>query len=241
MAEYWKTGELAKLTGLSIRTLRYYDQIELVRPTAYTTSGHRRYTADNLRQLLEILTLKQMGLTLDEIKQLVLESHSSSLLNTLDNQIERVYAHLKAQQLLLDQLERTKEELIKKESISISTLTTLFDFMKVNHAGYFDDKQLKLMREQFQSLDEKTASDAEENFTNLLKQLRQKKEKQISPSDRDVKELARKWNALLKQHSASDQALQENAARFYADHPELATKVGIEPDLYQYIQTALLS
>lgn len=59
MPDYWSTGQLAALTGLSIRTLRYYDQIGLFSPSLYTEAGHRRYTSEDMQMLLQILVLKK--------------------------------------------------------------------------------------------------------------------------------------------------------------------------------------
>ncbi|MFP3361090.1 MerR family DNA-binding transcriptional regulator, partial [Planococcus sp. SIMBA_143] len=54
MKEHWKVGEVAELAGLTIRTLRYYDQICLFSPSQYTESGHRLYTKEDLVRLQPI-------------------------------------------------------------------------------------------------------------------------------------------------------------------------------------------
>ncbi len=91
MTKYWKVGELAELTGLSIRTLRYYDQIKLFSPSEYTVSGHRRYAHTDLQKLHKILILKQMGLSLEEIQGLIAYEKNNSILDTIDKQIERIH------------------------------------------------------------------------------------------------------------------------------------------------------
>ena len=67
MPHEWKTGELAKLTGLTIRTLRYYDQIGLFSPSGRTEAGYRLYTESDLARLQQILSLKELGLSLEQI------------------------------------------------------------------------------------------------------------------------------------------------------------------------------
>lgn len=67
----WKVGELAKLTGLTIRTLRYYDQIGLYSPSGYSDAGYRLYNESDLSRLQQILALKDLGLSLDEIKSIL--------------------------------------------------------------------------------------------------------------------------------------------------------------------------
>ena len=58
----WKVGELAERTGLSVRTLHYYDEIGLLSPSRRTAAGHRLYTAGDVVRLQQIRSLKQPGL-----------------------------------------------------------------------------------------------------------------------------------------------------------------------------------
>lgn len=58
---FYQTGQFAKLAGVSVRTLRYYDQVGLLKPTAYSPAGHRLYTDQDLLQLQRILALKFLG------------------------------------------------------------------------------------------------------------------------------------------------------------------------------------
>src|SRR5258708_33768537 len=64
----WKVGELARRTGLSVRTLHYYDEIGLLSPSARTASGHRLYTAGDVARLQQVRSLRQLGLSLGEIR-----------------------------------------------------------------------------------------------------------------------------------------------------------------------------
>lgn len=65
--EAHKVGELADSSGLSIRTLRYYDQIGLLAPSDRSGAGHRLYSAADVRRLYRICLLRGVGLSLDEI------------------------------------------------------------------------------------------------------------------------------------------------------------------------------
>ena len=60
--------ELSQLTGISIRTLRYYDEIGLLKPTRLTEAGYRLYDDKALERLQEILFFKELELSLGEIK-----------------------------------------------------------------------------------------------------------------------------------------------------------------------------
>src|SRR5437763_128903 len=63
----FKVGELARSSGLTVRTLRYYDQIGLLRPSQRSTGGHRHYADADVGRLYRICLLRRLGLRLDEI------------------------------------------------------------------------------------------------------------------------------------------------------------------------------
>jgi len=63
----YKTGDMAKMAGVSIRTIRYYDSKGLLPPSAYSLSGHRLYTDEDFSKLKRILALKYLGLSLEEV------------------------------------------------------------------------------------------------------------------------------------------------------------------------------
>src|SRR6187402_3298664 len=58
----WKIGELARRTGLTVRTLHHYDEIGLLAPSYRTGAGHRLYTADDVTRLQMIVSLRQLDL-----------------------------------------------------------------------------------------------------------------------------------------------------------------------------------
>ena len=67
-------NEVSKLTGVSIRTLQYYDQIDLLKPTEYTESGYRLYDDAALERLQQILLFKELEFPLKDIKEIITRS-----------------------------------------------------------------------------------------------------------------------------------------------------------------------
>jgi len=63
----WSIGELAGQTGLTVRTLRHYDELGLARPSRRTAAGHRRYAAEDVRRPHRIVALRGFGFALPEI------------------------------------------------------------------------------------------------------------------------------------------------------------------------------
>ena len=64
-------SQVAKLTGVSIRTLQYYDEIGLLKPSKLTASGYRMYDGNALQTLQQILFFKELGFSLKEIKEIL--------------------------------------------------------------------------------------------------------------------------------------------------------------------------
>ena len=64
-------SETSKITNLSIRTLRYYDEIDLIKPSKITDAGYRYYDEKSLEKLQEILFLKELDFSLKEIKEII--------------------------------------------------------------------------------------------------------------------------------------------------------------------------
>ena len=65
------TSQVAKLTGISVRTLQYYDEINLLNPSQLTSSGYRLYDDEDLKKLQQILFFKELDFKLKEIKAII--------------------------------------------------------------------------------------------------------------------------------------------------------------------------
>ncbi|EHO51527.1 MerR family transcriptional regulator [Lentilactobacillus kisonensis] len=103
----YTTGELAKLGGVSVRTIQYYDQKGVLNPTTISDGGRRLYTDKELKTLRLILLLKSMGLSLATIRDLLSEENANEILTMLLAEQER---HLKqTQQVTENQLRTVKQ------------------------------------------------------------------------------------------------------------------------------------
>lgn len=80
-------NEVSKLTGVSIRTLRYYDTIGLLKPSKYTESGYRLYDDTALERLQQILLFKELEFSLKEIKAII-DAPDFDRRKVLEQQIE---------------------------------------------------------------------------------------------------------------------------------------------------------
>lgn len=70
-------GELAKLTGITVRTLHHYDQIGLVQPSDRSRAGYRLYTDGDVLRLQQVLMYRELGVPLDEIPAMIADPQQS--------------------------------------------------------------------------------------------------------------------------------------------------------------------
>ncbi|WP_136607427.1 MerR family transcriptional regulator [Paenibacillus dokdonensis] len=140
MNRHWKVGDLAKLTGLTVRTLRYYDQIGLLSPSSQTESGHRLYSESNLSRLHQILSLKELGLSLEEIKSALSDGQISPL-EIVGLQINQIQEQIKLQQKLLEQLRHVSKLMQGQAELTVEDFTSLLQAMKMEFEKPVIDRQ----------------------------------------------------------------------------------------------------
>jgi len=126
---HWKVGDIAKLAGLTVRTLRFYDQIGLLSPSGQTESGHRLYKESDLSRLHQILSLKELGLSLEEIKSALNGGHISPL-EIVGLQIDQINEQMRLQQKRLEQLRHVSKLMQGKKALTVEDFTSLLQAMK---------------------------------------------------------------------------------------------------------------
>ena len=104
----YTSGQFAKMAHVTVRTIRYYDKQNILKPTYITDSGARYYSQQDFVRLQQILLLKYLGFSLDDIKELTIDDNNSSmLLNSLNMQLKLVEDRIEQMQMV--------EKTIKKE------------------------------------------------------------------------------------------------------------------------------
>ena len=117
MSKY-TTGEIAKLCGVTVRTVQYYDSRGILVPSELSEGGRRLYSEDDVKRLKIICFLRELGLSIDQVKQLLSEEDPGSVIS-----------------LLLDQQEASlkkeigeREEMLKKVSELKAGLKSVSEF-----------------------------------------------------------------------------------------------------------------
>lgn len=229
--QVWKVGELAKQTGITVRTLRYYDQLGLLKPTEYTETGHRLYTYKDLLQLQQILSLRQLGFPLEEIKQ-ILESGKLIPLKLVRMHRERLEAQIQEQHELYQQLANLECVLTSQQELNVEQLIHLLGAMKMTEK-YFNEEQMEYLKKRREMLGEETIHSAENEWPELIAKVRTEMEKGTPPTDPTVQALAKRWHELVQMFTGGDQGIFQSLQKQYQENPVVDQKC------FQYVGKAI--
>ncbi len=130
MSKY-TTGEIAKLCGVSVRTVQYYDSRNILVPSQLSEGGRRLYSESDLKRMQIICYLREMGFSLDNIGELFSEKEPEKVISLLIEQQEQaLQQQLRENQARLDKLAGLKRSLKNVESFSIDSLGDIAYLMK---------------------------------------------------------------------------------------------------------------
>ncbi len=105
---YYSIGEFARMAHITKKTLRYYDEHTILKPSYVTPSGARYYTDEEFARLSQILLLKYLGFSLDDIREMLIDdSDYHFMANSLNIQLKLVHDKIEEMQLVAKTIEDT--------------------------------------------------------------------------------------------------------------------------------------
>ena len=147
-----QVGQLARHSGLTVRTLHHYDEIGLLSPSRRSHTAYRLYGPDDVARLTQILMLRRLNLTLAEIRE-ILAQPESSLQETLGQQISHLREKIEFQTQLVERLEAIHRRLAQAERVSVDQLTRLMEMMTM-FDKYYTSEQLEYLKKRGEELGE---------------------------------------------------------------------------------------
>lgn len=237
----WKVGALARQTGLTVRTLHHYDEIGLLVPSQRTASsghqpGHRLYTADDLARLVQILSLRQLGLSLEEIRE-SLARPDSSLQRVIGLHVAHLRERIELQRKLCRRLETVAERLRSAETVSVEEFLETLEAMTM-FEKYFIDEQTEKIEERGRQLGQDKIRAVEAEWPRLIAEVRAEMEKGTDPASETVQRLARRWVELVREFTGGDPGIAASLSTMYRQEPEVQSRTGLDPRLFEYIGLA---
>lgn len=115
---YYSSGEFAKMANVTLRTIRYYDKKNLLKPSYVNENGARFYTDSDFVKLQQILLFKFLGFTLSEIRDMTLNDPDRHvLLDSLGIQLKLVKDRREQLQLMEQTIQTTKDTILQKKEV----------------------------------------------------------------------------------------------------------------------------
>ncbi|HVR52067.1 MAG TPA: MerR family transcriptional regulator [Pseudorhodoferax sp.] len=225
-----KVGELARRTGLTVRTLHHYDEIGLLKPSGRSDSGYRLYSQDDVQRLHSIVGLRQMGLALTDIEALMAdrgmapEHLIATQIRALDQQIAQA-SELRARLGLLR--DRLGADLPPDMGHWLDTLALMNTYGK-----YFSVAELKHIFQNWNRI--------EADWLAIKVQVRAAMDRQLPPEAPQVQALAYRWMGLVLHWMDGDMALLERWGHMFRSEPSThGRNHAPQTDMNAYMEAAI--
>ncbi|ACB64150.1 transcriptional regulator, MerR family [Burkholderia ambifaria MC40-6] len=226
-----KVGELAKRSGLTVRTLHHYHAIGLLTPSARADNGYRLYDRHDIARLHQIQALRRFGLSLAEIGGHLNQPGTTPLVDLVARQIALLDRQLAQTAQLRERLVSLHAQLAAGTEPELADWLTTLELMTV-YDKYFSEEELARMPMYQKS----QAGDAE--WISLVGEVRALYDAGVPPEDERVRALAARWMALLVRDTNNDPRLLAKLNLMHEREPAMQSKIGISTALRDYVVRA---
>ena len=210
---FWKVGDLAKRTGLSIRTLHYYEEVGLLAPSYRTQSGHRLYDTKDIIRLQQIVSLRQLGFSLDEIRDCLNQS-DFSFERVIELHISRLREQIETERRLCNRLEAIAESLRSSRDVSVEEVIQTIEEITMLEK-YYTPEQLEELKERGQQIGEERIRQVELEWQELMDEVRAEMNKGTDPASERVQQLAARWMGLVEEFTNNDPGIERAAGKMW--------------------------
>ena len=207
---FMTVGEAARKTGVTVRTLQYYDKEGLLSPSAESEGGRRLYTDKDLVILHQIISLKSLGFSLDDIKQrLVSLETPADVANALTEQADDIRRKIEQLKASLSAIEQLKAEVLQMQTVNFKTYADIIVNLQMKNDSYylikrFDDDTLDHIRSQF---DKESGLDFMDRFNRLSDEIVQLQKENVSPESEKCQQVVKEYWGLIMEFTNGDMSM----------------------------------
>ncbi|EOS33406.1 MAG: MerR family transcriptional regulator [Lachnospiraceae bacterium] len=209
-AGFMTIGEVAKKMGVTVRTLQYYDKEKLLSPSAESEGGRRLYTDKDLIILHQIMSLKSLGFSLDDIKQrLTFLETPADVANALAEQADVIRKQIERLTVSLTAIEQLKTEVLQMKTVNFKTYADIIVNLQMKNDSYylikrFDDDTLDHIRSQF---DKESGLDFMDRFNRLSDEIVQLKKDNIPHESEKCQRVVKEYWGLIMEFTGGDMSM----------------------------------
>jgi len=226
---FLKIGELAKRTGLTVRTLHHYDKIGLLKPSERSAADYRLYNRQDIVRLHRIQALRRLNLSLSEIAAIIderqanLETIISEQLNIVEQQITR---HIN----LRDRLQELQDMLKTQSEPELDDWLGTLEMMSVA-SQYFSSDELAAIRARHAAHSMVSTVD----MRPLIREARAMLAAGVPPDDPRAGELAIRWITTMEASMPDSPRYLFNLTEMHRKEPGVQALTGVDEALIDYI------
>jgi DNA-binding transcriptional MerR regulator len=224
-----KVGELARHSGLTIRTLHHYDEIGLLKPSARSDGGYRLYDGADVARLHGIQALRRLGLTLAEIGEL-LSRDGASLPAIIERQLQSLDREIAQASELRARLTLVQAAMASGSAPGIDDWLGTLSLMST-YGKYFDTEELRVILGNLKRL--------ANEWSPLVAKVREQMALDAPPDAVAVQRLAREWMDLAIRWMDGDMDRLMRWGQMYRQESIARGRHGIDLDVMDYIGRAI--
>lgn len=232
-----KVGDLAKQTGVSVRTLHYYDEIGLLSPSHRTEAGYRLYGREDIIRLQQIVSLRQIGFSLEEIRE-CLEQRNFSFDRVIQLHTARLREQIELSQKLLNRLEAIAQAVSSMQAVSVEAVIQNIEVMNMLEK-YYTPEQLESLRQRQELIGEDRIQQVQAEWQALFEQARAEMAKGTDPASEPVKALACRSIKLIQEFTGGDPEIEQSLNRMWQqEQPEVVSRGMVDTSVMEYLARA---
>ncbi|WP_314908256.1 MerR family transcriptional regulator [Oribacterium asaccharolyticum] len=207
---FMTVGEIAKKMGVTIRTLQYYDKEGLLTPSAESEGGRRLYTDKDLLLLNQIISLKSLGFSLEDIKGRLFPLETpEEVAYALTEQAEDIRKKIEKLKASLSAIEQLKAEVLQIRTVNFKKYADIIVNLQMQNDSYslikrFDDDTLDHIRSRF---DKKSGLDFMDRFNRLSDEIMQLQKDKVPPESKKCQELVKEYWDLIMEFTNGDMTM----------------------------------
>lgn len=226
-----KVGELARRSGLTVRTLHHYDDIGLLQPSARSDAGYRLYSDQDVARLHGVQALRGMGLALGEIASLLTDLHQEPLPALIDRQITAIDEQIERSRQLREKLALMQSLLASGSQPGLDDWLGGLSLMNACSQYFSPDEIRQLFQDWTRS---------ESDWRALVKEVKAARRRGVAADSPALQPLARQWMDLTMRWMRGDTGLLERWRQMLQEQPvSNRNRVGIDRETIDYIDVAI--
>ena len=207
---YMTVGEVAKKMGITVRTMQYYDKEGLLSPSAESEGGRRLYTDKDLVTLHQILSLKSLGFSLDDIKRRLISLETpTDVAAALTEQADSIREKIEQLTDSLTEIEQLKAEVLQMQTVNFKAYADIIVNLQMKNGSYylikrFDDNTLDHIRNQF---DRESGLDFMDRFNRLSDEIVQLQKENVLPESEKCQQIVKEYWGLIMEFTNGDMSM----------------------------------